>query len=710
MSNTAFTFSGDHHFQVGCFRRAFSGDEFHCWSFILYHHSHVSKLIEDQPLGPKSSNNNSIIMQYSYHGEDSHSQLSREDMMMDQHHQHPGSSAMSVHSRMTMSSRRTSAVLTDAEESELLSRATSQAMIAARSIILSGGSHATALSTAKAAAQSILVPNTSELEGPTLGKVFLSRRKAKRQAEVVASMAMLSVKQQTMLQPISTVQQSQQLEAASFMQGSVASNHPSYATPSGKGGEGGGSFTSSPPPPGTVMNPHGNAPSLRGMGTYDNNNHSFDHSYDRSYYERAPSRSYDRSYEEGRTRNSKGVTMLQPQLSSSAKWFGTSHQGPPTQSNPRNHDEGNKLTDSPRNTKLPGLLPKSRIRNAPKTRDLAKGVPEEDPIYTSTSNAVSARDNNKNNNKYETFSGGDSSSGGDSHNTDESGTFGSGTFGSDTVEPATVAPPLDLALDGEHSFMHSTVDPFFATIANVFFCGSTPPTATPNPTAPNDNITQQSRDRAAALQESRHDEDDDDEDDDRESSSESEDDEDRRHPSHDRSARRRGDRSSRERAAAAAATSSRSRQPPRKFGSHSTADSSQLLKELNLSSTDEDAPPAAAKATKDKSLGFLNTGSSIRESMEQVVLRALSGTLQTPVASPTASTPTKKTKPPPTPTPPTASETQMTITVDNNESKEVDCMSATSSLSASKSSRMTLMAQRVKFRRWMRRRRGRLDE
>jgi hypothetical protein len=80
------------------------------------------------------------------------------------------------------------------DEAMLLSKATSQAMIAARSIVMSGGSQQTALSTAKAAAQSILAPHISDTDTVgTAGQSFLGRRKGKRQAEIVASMALLSV-------------------------------------------------------------------------------------------------------------------------------------------------------------------------------------------------------------------------------------------------------------------------------------------------------------------------------------------------------------------------------------------------------------------------------------------------------------------------------------------------------------------------------------
>lgn len=109
--------------------------------------------------------------------------------------------------------------LTEDQEAEVLSRATSQAIIAARSILLSGGSQATALSTAKAAALSVLMPtalgpeNTNHLTA--MGRQMINRRKAKRQADVVASMAYLSVK--NTIQPQMSEQESHQIEASNFM-------------------------------------------------------------------------------------------------------------------------------------------------------------------------------------------------------------------------------------------------------------------------------------------------------------------------------------------------------------------------------------------------------------------------------------------------------------------------------------------------------------
>lgn len=90
-----------------------------------------------------------------------------------------------------------------AAEAELIQKATQTAIIAARSILMSGGTEETALKTAKAAAESVLNPAGSDSDTvsgkSTLGSAFGGkRRKAKRQAEVVASMALMSA---TSLQP-----------------------------------------------------------------------------------------------------------------------------------------------------------------------------------------------------------------------------------------------------------------------------------------------------------------------------------------------------------------------------------------------------------------------------------------------------------------------------------------------------------------------------
>ncbi|KAL3912604.1 MAG: hypothetical protein SGARI_001071 [Bacillariaceae sp.] len=84
-----------------------------------------------------------------------------------------------------------------AVEAELISKATQTAIVAARSILMSGGTEEVALKTAKAAAESVLNPQASDNDTvsgrSTVGSVFGGRkRKAKRQAEVVASMALMS--------------------------------------------------------------------------------------------------------------------------------------------------------------------------------------------------------------------------------------------------------------------------------------------------------------------------------------------------------------------------------------------------------------------------------------------------------------------------------------------------------------------------------------
>ena len=87
-------------------------------------------------------------------------------------------------------------------EAELIQKATQTAIVAARSILMSGGTEESALKTAKTAAESVLNPAGSEsgsVSASSIGNAFSGRkRKAKRQAEVVASMALMSA---TSLQP-----------------------------------------------------------------------------------------------------------------------------------------------------------------------------------------------------------------------------------------------------------------------------------------------------------------------------------------------------------------------------------------------------------------------------------------------------------------------------------------------------------------------------
>eukprot|EP00934_Nitzschia_sp_Nitz4_P002237 Nitzschia sp. Nitz4//scaffold7_size249615//127770//129065//NITZ4_001179-RA/size249615-processed-gene-0.144-mRNA-1//1//CDS//3329558448//2237//frame0 len=73
-------------------------------------------------------------------------------------------------------------------EAQLITQATSTATVAARSILLSGGTPEMAMKTAKAAAASVLNPSDSETISGRSSSLF-RRRKVKRQAEIVASMA-----------------------------------------------------------------------------------------------------------------------------------------------------------------------------------------------------------------------------------------------------------------------------------------------------------------------------------------------------------------------------------------------------------------------------------------------------------------------------------------------------------------------------------------
>jgi len=72
----------------------------------------------------------------------------------------------------------------------LLSQATATAVVAAKSILFAGGSEDVALQTARAAAASVLQTDGDAASRRSLG--FFGRRKVRRQAEVVASMALVT--------------------------------------------------------------------------------------------------------------------------------------------------------------------------------------------------------------------------------------------------------------------------------------------------------------------------------------------------------------------------------------------------------------------------------------------------------------------------------------------------------------------------------------
>jgi hypothetical protein len=110
------------------------------------------------------------------------------------------STARSVSNRSTISSNRQSNTMQIGSpvtfEAERIAIATAQAKAAARSILLAGGTQSSALSTAKAAAKSVLQPNLIPGEKPPLAnsqqKTFRNRRKNRQQAEIIASMALMS--------------------------------------------------------------------------------------------------------------------------------------------------------------------------------------------------------------------------------------------------------------------------------------------------------------------------------------------------------------------------------------------------------------------------------------------------------------------------------------------------------------------------------------
>lgn len=81
------------------------------------------------------------------------------------------------------------------DEADMLAKAISQASAAAKSILKTGGSLETASSTAKAAASSVLSPSRSAMSGIS-GRHLLSRRHARRQAEIIAAMALVSAKKE----------------------------------------------------------------------------------------------------------------------------------------------------------------------------------------------------------------------------------------------------------------------------------------------------------------------------------------------------------------------------------------------------------------------------------------------------------------------------------------------------------------------------------
>lgn len=96
-------------------------------------------------------------------------------------------SMSSMESKRAYGTRMSKRKASPQQQAFLLSKATSQATAAAKSILISGGTDDTALLTARAAAESVLVAQPGE-KFP----VFPNKRQAKQQAQVVASMALIS--------------------------------------------------------------------------------------------------------------------------------------------------------------------------------------------------------------------------------------------------------------------------------------------------------------------------------------------------------------------------------------------------------------------------------------------------------------------------------------------------------------------------------------
>lgn len=154
-------------------------------------------------------------------------------------------SSTSIGSRSTMmsnlsnNSRRSDALL--------MSEATNQALLAAKAILNAGGSDATALKTARAAAFAHLVPESSGhnnnnnnnsitdqdgmLNSSGVGISFLRRRKLKRQADVVASMALGSALANSSNSSSSTRRGGGSISnAGSYCGSSITNSHNTHTT------------------------------------------------------------------------------------------------------------------------------------------------------------------------------------------------------------------------------------------------------------------------------------------------------------------------------------------------------------------------------------------------------------------------------------------------------------------------------------------------
>ena len=484
---------------------------------------------------------------------------------------------------------------TEAEEAELLSQATAQAMTAARSILLAGGSESTALSTAKAAATSILAPSSTDHE---YGKSFLGRRKGKRQAEIVASMALLSVKQ--------TLYQTGQL--GQFLPPSA---HPTASlSPAAVRTK----ATPLPPQP----------PSSRAT---------------------SPTRRTPFQPPAAERREALGNTIKE-------QWLGFTRTATPVPGAVTTPKNGSGSQTSSANSssvpppilpptlcaptgktdqklllpKLPTELPKPR----PKTRDLADNLPNEDPIYYNDASTVPRRRNLSPTSFSSCSSSSDSDSSGSNTNTCD-------TYEDETVQASAIARKI---AERNRLSKESGADALLTQLSNLILCGMTdmPSIETDRRDAPEARRTgMHSRDDHEESVQSSGSEDDDDDDE------------------HDND-------------------------------TSSTVSSNEFLQELDKASFDtkSDAlkhqnPLIHASAMTD----------SIRKTMEQALALASSRDFRSDVSAPPKPVIEERQEP---------SEPQSTISLKFTPGLD--------DASAGRQNRLQVLSQRVKFRSWMKRRRG----
>ena len=296
--------------------------------------------------------------------------------------------------------------LTDADEAEQLTQATSQAMIAARSILLSGGSEATALSTAKAAATSILAAPKSESEGK--GRSFLGRRKGKRQAEVVASMALLSVKQSLL----------QQRDQGSDTNHGEAPLNFMVSTPTAK---------NSPTRPSTPA--FSSRSPLSAQGLYDKR--AFQPSItDRQQLNGVPASPDGGISSSSRNSQERLAALVLPSLDDAP------------------------LSKTDLHTKSRGM-----------TLDIVENVPDQDPIYyTEASHSTKRRTSELQSYSFSSSSGSESSC----SNTDtDTNTMTNDTYDDDTVEASTIAKAI---AERNRAHEESRTDIFLSTLSSLILC------------------------------------------------------------------------------------------------------------------------------------------------------------------------------------------------------------------------------------------------